>query len=283
MSRPCNVHLPPSQFNVSGASRKTTPAASFQYTISESHSKRRFAGSSSVLVIRRSHDAAIVPGPARVSSSACVAPRKTSSMESPSASNATSASAMSSRNRNEYDMSNVTERDGAKRQKEKDKRQLVKFECLGEVRQIAAAVARHEDHIFNANGAKAGIVEARLDGNDMSLLQQRTRATDTRRFMDIQPDPMARPMEIPLHPSVDQTGLVAGLFEPLANAAVDFHAVCAVFDFRDGLFLRILDGLMKLLQFRARRSSDNRARHVGKIPGRGGSGEHVENNTAMRC
>ncbi len=100
--------------------------------------------------------------------------------------------------------------------------------------------------------------------------------------MNIQPHAMPCPVKIPLHASVHQTGLIAGLFEPSTDALMDFHPVSAVFNFRDGFFLRIFHRAIQPFELKAHRPPYHRAGHVCKIATRGGTRKHIEDNTAVR-
>ena len=100
--------------------------------------------------------------------------------------------------------------------------------------------------------------------------------------MNIQPDAMTGPVEVALHPTIDQSGLIPGLFKPVADPLMDLHSVGTVLDLRDGFFLRIFHGLIEPLEFRAGGTADHRAGHIGKIPAVGRSREDIENNAAVR-
>src|SRR5689334_12205641 len=93
---------------------------------------------------------------------------------------------------------------------------------------------------------------------------------------------MAGTVKIALHPSVDQAGLVSRSLEAFADTPMNLHAVRAVLDLGDGLFLRVLHGLVESFQFRAGRSTNDRPRHVGKVARRGRPWKHVEDNAALR-
>lgn len=62
---------------------------------------------------------------------------------------------------------------------------LAEFKGFGKARQVPTAVARYKDHVFDPDGAELGIIQTGLNGHDVPFLQQRARAADTRRFMDI--------------------------------------------------------------------------------------------------
>ena len=143
---------------------------------------------------------------------------------------------------------------------------LMEFERLREIRKVPAPVARDEHHIFDPHGAQSGIIEARLNGDDVPFQQQCSCATIAGRLMNIMSDSMAGAMEVSLHAAVHQTRLVSGLFESLADATVNFHTVGAVLDLSDGFFLRIEHRLVQPLEFDTRRSAYDRARHICKVP-----------------
>jgi hypothetical protein len=48
----------------------------------------------------------------------------------------------------------------------------VQLENLRKVRQIAAPVFRDEHHVLDPHGSEAGVVETRLDGDDVAFLKQ---------------------------------------------------------------------------------------------------------------
>src|SRR5690242_13491006 len=100
--------------------------------------------------------------------------------------------------------------------------------------------------------------------------------------MNVQTDAMTGPMKVSLHAPIDQAGLVAGLFEPVANSTMDLHAIRAVFDLGNGFFLGILHRLIELFQFGAWSASDDRSRHVGEIPRGRRPWEHIEDDAPMR-
>jgi hypothetical protein len=49
---------------------------------------------------------------------------------------------------------------------------LMEFERLREIRKVPAPVARDEHHVFDPHGAQSGIIEARLNGDDVPFQQQ---------------------------------------------------------------------------------------------------------------
>src|SRR5688500_376316 len=212
----------------------------------------------------------MVAGFARTSSNAFVAPTKSSSAESPSASNAMSAMAISSMKRKAYDMG-TTEGHGAPCTARESRwrtwnGRLMEFEGLREICKVPAPVSRDKHHVFDPHGAQSGIIEARLNGDDVPFQQQGSCATNARGFMNIQSDAMAGAMEVSLHAAVHQTRLVSGFFESLADATVNFHTVGAVLDLSDGFFLRIEHRLVQPLELGTRRSAYDRARHICKVP-----------------
>jgi hypothetical protein len=99
--------------------------------------------------------------------------------------------------------------------------------------------------------------------------------------MDVESDPVAGPVKVALHAPIDKPCLISRLFKPAADALMNSFSICPIFDFCDGLFLCIQDGLIQPLQFRTRGPTDDGPGHVGKIPVGSGPGKHVEDNAAM--
>ena len=99
--------------------------------------------------------------------------------------------------------------------------------------------------------------------------------------MDVESDPVAGAVEIALHPSIDEAGLVPGFFKSGADTLMNPLSIRPIFDFRDGLFLRIQDRLVEPLQFGARGPTHHGPGHVGEIPVGGRTRKHVEDNTTV--
>ena len=94
---------------------------------------------------------------------------------------------------------------------------LVELKDLWKLREIPATVFGDQHHIFNSDRAKARVIQAGFHGHDMSFLQQRTRSADARRFVNIQSDPMPRPVKIPLHTAIDHSRPIPGRFESVSR------------------------------------------------------------------
>src|SRR5205814_4844576 len=83
------------------------------------------------------------------------------------------------------------------------------LEHLLELRQIARTVAGNMSHILETNAANFGIIQARFDGHDMTGAQDIIPGrAQSRSFVDLQAQPVARAMEETLHAAVALAGLV---------------------------------------------------------------------------
>src|SRR5207247_9056473 len=97
---------------------------------------------------------------------------------------------------------------------------LMNLGTLGEVRQVAASVVRATAHVLDPCGADVRVIEAALYGDHVPRLEAGPGLADPGHLMDVDPDPVARAVEEPLHASVDQAGLVPGLLEAPQHFAV---------------------------------------------------------------
>ena len=101
------------------------------------------------------------------------------------------------------------------------RKSFTKFEDFRRVGQIAAPVFRDKHHVFDADGAEPGIVEAWFDGDNMAFLEQRPGAADARHFMNVKSNPMAGAVKIALHAPIHQAGLVPGFLKSITDALMD--------------------------------------------------------------
>src|SRR5207247_9067363 len=88
---------------------------------------------------------------------------------------------------------------------------LMNLGTLGEVRQVAAAVVRDQHHVLDPGGADVRVIEAGLYGDHVPRLEAGPGLADPGHLMDVDPDPVARAVEEPLHASVAQVCLVPAL------------------------------------------------------------------------
>src|SRR6185295_5449243 len=106
--------------------------------------------------------------------------------------------------------------------------QLEALQLLGELRQVAAAVLRDEDHVLDADAADAEVVEAGLDGHHRVRLEDAVARTDARRLVDVEADAVAGAVEEADHLAVARLGLVPEAVEDLLHLLVHEAAVDAV-------------------------------------------------------
>src|SRR5207247_2740715 len=98
---------------------------------------------------------------------------------------------------------------------------LMNLGTLGEVRQVAAAVVRDQHHVLDPGGADVRVIEAGLYGDHVPRLEAGPGLADPGHLMGVDPDPVARAVEEPLHASVEEAGLVPCLFAAAQHVAVD--------------------------------------------------------------
>ena len=89
------------------------------------------------------------------------------------------------------------------------------LEKLRAVCEIAIALLRDQDHIFEAYTADAQVIQSGLYGDHMALTQGCFNGRDPRRLMDIQAQAMSRAVKKTLHSPFDSTRWKTSCLEQL--------------------------------------------------------------------
>src|SRR5689334_21449775 len=102
------------------------------------------------------------------------------------------------------------------------------LQLLRKTRENSATCLRDNHHVFQTCAAYAGIVQAGLDCEHLSFLQDSF--LQALMFMDFQTEPMASTVEKSDPPAVAHSGREPATVEGFLNGVVNRHSVNAGFD-----------------------------------------------------
>src|SRR5438046_1844370 len=147
--------------------------------------------------------------------------------------------------------------------------------------EVAAAGRLDDDHVLDADGSPAQIVEARLDRHHVAGLEWVVETADARQLVDVETDPVARPMEEALVASAHDAGSVATSLHGVRNLCMDGPAGGAVPDQLDTAELGGQHRVVDPLELVRSRALHHGSRHVGEIVGGRGARKDVEDDALM--
>src|SRR5918994_723411 len=154
---------------------------------------------------------------------------------------------------------------------------------LRELRQVAAAFFGDDYEVFYADAAHFRVVDARLDGDNVTGDELLVGQRDAGGLVDLQSNPMTRAVKKALRERltlllVVDVGLVTSLVQHTGDLTVDVPAVYPCPYHGEGRLLALQDGVVHLLQPLVGLALDERAGHIGVVAGREVNGEDVDDN-----